>query len=207
VRFLDFVEQDHAVRATPHAFGKLTAFVVADIAGRRADEPRHCMTLHVFGHVDADHRLFIAKYGFGQRFREFRLADARRSEKQKGSDRLVCLTEPRARHTHRIAHGDDGIVLPYDSFTQRLFHPEQLLALFLRQIGHGNAREARDDLRDRFDGHLQRLGAGFALPRLGLLIERLLFIVDAILEAFRLVEAFARRRVILLTPELRNLGF
>ena len=34
--------------------GELAALVEADVARRRADQPRHRMPLHVLGHVEAD---------------------------------------------------------------------------------------------------------------------------------------------------------
>ena len=40
VRLLDLVEQDDRVRPAAHRLGELAALVVADVAGRRADEPR-----------------------------------------------------------------------------------------------------------------------------------------------------------------------
>ena len=40
VRLLDLVEQDDGVRAPAHRLGELAALVVADVAGRRADEAR-----------------------------------------------------------------------------------------------------------------------------------------------------------------------
>ncbi len=39
VRLLDLVEQDHAVGLAPHRLGQVAALVVADIAGRRANQP------------------------------------------------------------------------------------------------------------------------------------------------------------------------
>ena len=40
VRLLDLVEQHDGVRAAAHGLGELPALLVADVAGRRADEPR-----------------------------------------------------------------------------------------------------------------------------------------------------------------------
>ena len=40
VRLLDLVEQDEPVGLAAHRLGELAAVVVADVAGRRADEPR-----------------------------------------------------------------------------------------------------------------------------------------------------------------------
>jgi len=39
MRLLDLVEQHDAVGPTTHRLGELPAFLVADVAGRRADEP------------------------------------------------------------------------------------------------------------------------------------------------------------------------
>jgi hypothetical protein len=36
--------------------GELAALFVADVAGRRADESRHVVLLHVLGHVEVDQR-------------------------------------------------------------------------------------------------------------------------------------------------------
>ena len=41
VRLLDLVEQEHRVRLAPHGLRELAALVVADVAGRGADEPGH----------------------------------------------------------------------------------------------------------------------------------------------------------------------
>jgi hypothetical protein len=38
MRLLDLVEQDHLVRPPPHRFGQHAAFLIADIAGRGADQ-------------------------------------------------------------------------------------------------------------------------------------------------------------------------
>ena len=54
MRLLDLVEQQHAMRMLVDAVGQQPALVEADIAGRRADQPRHRVPLHVFRHVEAD---------------------------------------------------------------------------------------------------------------------------------------------------------
>jgi hypothetical protein len=52
---LDLVEQQHAVRVLVDAIGQQAALVEADIAGRRADQARDRVPLHVFRHVEAQH--------------------------------------------------------------------------------------------------------------------------------------------------------
>ena len=54
MRLLDLVEQQHAMRMLVDAVGEQPALVEADIAGRRADQARDRVALHVFRHVEAD---------------------------------------------------------------------------------------------------------------------------------------------------------
>jgi hypothetical protein len=39
MRLLDLVEEHHGVRLAAHRLGELAALVIADVPGRRADEP------------------------------------------------------------------------------------------------------------------------------------------------------------------------
>ena len=61
VRLLDLVEQDDAVRLAAHDLGELAALVVADVAGRRADEAGHGVLLHVLAHVDLHEVVLVAE--------------------------------------------------------------------------------------------------------------------------------------------------
>src|SRR3954465_903909 len=64
------------VRLGADGLGELAAFVVADVAGGRADEPGHGVLLHVLRHVDLDHRVLVAEQELGERARQLGLADA-----------------------------------------------------------------------------------------------------------------------------------
>ena len=70
VRLLDLVEQEHRVGTAADRLRELAAFVVADVAGRRSDEARDGVLLHVLAHVDADHRLLVVEEELGERLRE-----------------------------------------------------------------------------------------------------------------------------------------
>ena len=85
VRLLDLVEQDDGVRAAPHGFRQLAALLVADVAGRRADEPRHRVPLLVLGHVEAHHRAVVVEHELGERARQLGLADAGRARGRRTS--------------------------------------------------------------------------------------------------------------------------
>ena len=110
------------------------------------------MLLHVFAHVDSDHGLLVVEQKLRQRPRQFRFADARRPEKNEGTDRAVLVLQPRARSANRIRHRFDRGVLADDALVQMFLEPQQFLALTFQQSGDRNVRPARDDLRDVFLG-------------------------------------------------------
>ena len=87
VRLLDLVEQDDRVGPAAHRLGELAALVVADVAGRRADQARHRVLLHVLGHVDADHVRLVVEQEVGERARQLGLADAGRAQEEERADR------------------------------------------------------------------------------------------------------------------------
>ena len=61
VRLLDLVEQQHLIGPPPHGFRQRAAFLVADVTGWGADQAGDRMLLHVFRHVDANHRRLIVE--------------------------------------------------------------------------------------------------------------------------------------------------
>ena len=89
VRLLDLVEQDDRVRVALDLLGELTALFVPDVAGRRADQLRDRVLLHVLGHVEADERVVAAEEEVRQRARQLRLADAGRPEEDEAADRAA----------------------------------------------------------------------------------------------------------------------
>ena len=86
VRLLDLVEQDDLVRPAADGLGQLAALVVADVAGRRADQPRDGELLHVLAHVDADQRGLVVEQELGERPGESRSC-RRRSGRGTGTSR------------------------------------------------------------------------------------------------------------------------
>jgi hypothetical protein len=93
VGLLDLVEQDHRVGPAANRLGELAAFLVADVAGGRADQPRDGMLLHVLGHVDADDRLLGVEHELGEGAGELGLADAGRAEEEEAADGAVGIGE------------------------------------------------------------------------------------------------------------------
>ena len=133
VRLLDLVEQDDRVRPPAHRLGQLAALVVADVAGRRPDQPRHGVPLLVLGHVDPDHRPLVVEHELGERAGELGLADAGRAEEDERADRPVGVLQARAGAAERVRDGLDGGVLPDHAPVQPLLHVDQLLGLALEQ--------------------------------------------------------------------------
>ena len=95
VRLLDLVEEDHAVRPPAHRLGELAALLVADVARRRADHPRHRVLLHVLRHVEPHHRALVVEEELGQGPRGLGLADAGGAEEDERAGRPVGITQTR----------------------------------------------------------------------------------------------------------------
>ena len=117
VRLLDLVQQDNAVRVLPNGVDEQSALFETHVAGRRADQSRHGVLLHVLAHVEADE--LVSELN-GQLLGEFRLADAGRSCKQETARGSIRLSEPRARPLDRLRHQMHGLVLPKDDAPERL---------------------------------------------------------------------------------------
>ena len=211
VRLLHLVEEHDAIRPTPHGLGELPALVVTDIAGRRADEPRHGVLLHVLAHVDAHDGLFGVEEISSERLAELRLADARRPEEEERSDRTVRLAEPRAVATHGLADSTDRLALPDDALRELVLHVQQLLALALDELRDGNARPLGDDLGDLLavDLFLHKRGA-LGLTTAERLLGRLQALLEiaqvAVLDARRALEVAAALRLLELDVLLLDLG-
>src|SRR5690242_14657517 len=83
MRFFDFIEQDDRIRPAPHSLGELSAFVVAYVARRRANQMRDSMLLLILGHVDPDHGPLVLEQEFGERPRQLGFPYASGAEEQK----------------------------------------------------------------------------------------------------------------------------
>ena len=102
VRLLDLVEEHDRVRPPANRLGELAAFVVPDVARRRADQARDRMPLLVLAHVDAHHRVLVVEHELGERPRELGLADTGRPEEDERADRAIGILQPRARASQRV---------------------------------------------------------------------------------------------------------
>ncbi len=98
MRLLDLVEQQHRVRLLGDRLGQESALVEADVAGGRADQARHRVPLHVFGHVEA---VQLDPHAVGELARDLGLADAGGPAEEEAADRLLRIGEPGARGADR----------------------------------------------------------------------------------------------------------
>ncbi len=144
MRLLDLVEQHDLVGPAPHRLGQRAAFLVADIARRRADQAGDRVLLHVLGHVDAHERRVVVEQEAGERLGQLGLADARGAEEHERADRPVRVLQPGPGAPDRGRDRLHRLPLADDALGQRLLHGQQLLALALQHLVHRHAGPARD---------------------------------------------------------------
>ena len=208
MRLLDLVEEDHRVGLAAHLLGELPALFVADIARRRADEPRHRVLLHVLRHVDADQVILGVEQERRQRLAEFRLADARRAEEEEAAVGPVGIGKARARAPDRVRHHAHRLVLADDALVQLLFHVDELVALALHHLRDRDAGRARHDLGDLLGADLgaQQLRLSAARRRLLRLVQLRLELRDlAVLELRHAVPVALAFRFLHLQAQLLDL--
>ncbi|MNQ62342.1 hypothetical protein D3C85_766840 [compost metagenome] len=150
VGLFDLVEQDDLIGATAHGLGQGAALVIADIAGRGADQAADRVLLHVFGHVDAGDGVVVVEQIAGQGLGQLGLAHARRAEEEEAAQRLVGVVQTGAGATDGVGHGFQRLVLTHHAAAQFVLHLEQLLALAFQHLVDGDAGPAADDGGDLF---------------------------------------------------------
>src|SRR6266849_50137 len=148
VRLLDFVKQDDRIRTPPYLLGKLSALFVADIAGRRADQPRYGVPLHVLGHVDAHHGVLVVKEEFSKSARQLGLAHASRPEKNERANRTLGIAESGARAANGVRNPLQCRVLADHALPEPILHVDQLLDFTLEHLRDRNASPLGDDAGD-----------------------------------------------------------
>ena len=117
---LDLVEQHDGERTAADRLGQLAALLVADVARRRADQPRDGMLLAVLRHIDTHHRPLVVEQVTGEGPREFGLADAGRPEEDERTDRPVRIREAGTRPDDGLRDRRDRFVLADDALVQFL---------------------------------------------------------------------------------------
>ena len=160
---LDLVEEHDAVVLAADGLGQLAALVEADVAGRRADEPRHVVALHELAHVDLDERVLAAEHELGERLGELGLPDAGRAEEDERADRALRVLEAGAGAADGLRDGLDRLLLADDPAVEGVLHVQQPLGLLLGDAGDRDAGPHRHDLGDLLLAD-RRLVAGHRAP-------------------------------------------
>ena len=173
VRLLDLVEEDDRVALAADGLGQLPAFVEADVAGRRADEPAHVVALHELAHVDLDERVLAAEHELGERLGELRLPDAGGAEEDERADRPLGILEAGAGATDGLRDDADRLFLADDPTVEGLLHVEQALRLLLGDAGDRDAGPHRDDLGDLLFVDRRLVAGDLGLPLGAQRIDRL----------------------------------
>ena len=91
VCLLDLIEEHDRVWTASNRLCELSTFVVADVAGRSADQARNRVLLLVLGHVEPNEGLLVVEQELGQRTRQLSLADTGRAEEDERSHRPVRI--------------------------------------------------------------------------------------------------------------------
>ena len=147
---LHLIKQDDLIRAPPHCLGQRAAFLIADIARRRADQARDGVLLHELAHVDArpspaHHRTGTSANAFTSSVLPTPVGPRNRNEP---IGRLGSCS-PALRTPHGL--GRDGfqrLLLPNHAVCgDRILHPQQLGTLAFEHLLDRHTGPAGDDLR------------------------------------------------------------
>ncbi len=150
MRFLDFVQQDDRIGRALHALGELTAFFVADVSRRRADQLRDRMLLHEFRHIEADQRFLAAEHELRQGASDFGLADAGGTEEQERTDGPVRALQAGAAAANGAGQRADGFVLEMMRLCSSSSMRSSFWRFFFLDRRDGHAGPARDHVFDVF---------------------------------------------------------
>ena len=165
---LDFIEQHHGVGPAAHRFGELAAFVEAHIARRRTDQLADRMALHVFRHVEADHRLFAAEEVGGQGLGELGFANAGGTGEDEAGNRPVGIFETNPGPADRLGHGLNRLVLADQALVEGFLHIQQLHRFAFGEFLHRHPGPGGHDLGDVLLGHHGGALAAGVIDRLAL---------------------------------------
>ena len=155
MRLLDFVQQHDAVRMLPHGIDEQAALLEADVSGRRANQPRHGVLLHVLAHVEADELVAEQQR---ELLGQLRLADAGRAGEEEAASGTFGLAQSGARPLDRLRDQVHRFVLPEHHAAQRLFERPQPVAIGRGGLPVGDPRDARGDPLDFARVDHRRLG-------------------------------------------------
>ena len=142
VGLLDLIEQHHGVGLAAYLLGQLAALLMSYISRGRTHQAGHGMALHILGHVDADHGVFITEHGFGQRLAQLGLTYAGGAQEQEGANGPLGVLQPHTAAADGAGHGSDSLILPHHTLLKGFLQLQKAHTLVLCQTGDGNAGPA-----------------------------------------------------------------
>ena len=148
------IEQYYWVRFTTYGFGKLSAFVIANVSRRRSDKTWHCMLLLVLTHIDTSHQWFVIEQVFCQCLGKLCLTYTSSTEEDERTDRTFRVLQSRTTTTYRIGYGFYRLILTYHTFVQLVFQMKQLFAFALQHLAHRYTCPAWYYIGNVFGGNL-----------------------------------------------------
>ena len=161
VGLLDLVEEDDAVGLAQQRVGEGAALLVADVAGRGADDPGDRVALGVLAHVEADQRVRTIEEGAAQGLGDLGLADAAGAEEQHGGDRALGAEAGAVAADELAERLDRGVVADDEGYDLRDDRTEASFRADLRAwLTTVVSRLCLDRLRSAV--HSSRLGASKA---------------------------------------------
>ena len=193
---LDLVEQHDAERLAAHLLGELAALVVADVAGRGTDEPRHGVPVVELGHVELDQRVLVAEQELGQRLGQLGLTDAGRAGEDERAAGTLRVLQAGPGAPDGLRDGLDRLRLADDPLVQLVLHAQQPCRLLLGELEDRDAGPGGEHLSDLLvvdlghDVHVAGLPLLLALGLVG--EQRLLLVAErcGLLEVLRVDRGF-----------------
>lgn len=165
--FLDLVEEHHAEGFFADRVGQFAADVVADVAGRRADQALVGMLGAELGHVEADVGALVAEQQAGDGLRQLGLADPGGPGEEGHAARAVALAagaDPGHRALDDVQHVGHRVLLALDPAADDLVGLADALAVDLQPGVFGDADlVAAHGVGDAFHGqafHARQLDDG-----------------------------------------------
>ena len=153
VGFFHLVEQHHLIGPPPHRLGQGTAFIIADVSGRCANQAGHGVLLHIFRHVNAGHGDFIIEQEFRQGLAQFSLAYASGAQEQEGTDGAGWILQPGAGPAHGVGDSGQRLLLTDHAAAKTPFHRQQFVPFAGQHFLHRDTCPAGHDGGDVFFAH------------------------------------------------------
>mmetsp|Transcript_22789 Transcript_22789/g.40341 ORF Transcript_22789/g.40341 Transcript_22789/m.40341 type:complete len:530 (+) Transcript_22789:864-2453(+) len=186
--FFDLVKQDHRIRAPAHSLCELAALFVADVSRRSSSHATDSEGVHVFAHIEPNHRVLGVKELLCQGLAQLGFTNAGRTEEHEVGQRAVRVRKARSRALHSLRDSLDRLFLADHALVQLVIEGKDPFHLGLEHLLNGHSRPLRNNLSNIIGLDLlsdERHVAELLLGRLQLPLE---VIPHAVAEAGGLLE-------------------